>query len=193
VEDLPPPLPKQEMANPSYVVDVPPPDLSLAEDGSFDLGDFAPPPQPIQNWRGALDRIEYDPTVVAITKVGITGVVGQELGAKGWKTIQSAPDPMAPPEGTIVVSDESVRDAVKMGLLEIAEELTVNAGYAAGFKDRVYGALIQHARGKFLNGSSLGLAERSEVDFAWKMLPQVKTKVAGVPGLVAGIIEYGDQ
>jgi hypothetical protein len=30
------------------------------------------------------------------------------------------------------------------------------------------------------------------VDFAWKMLNQVKTKVAATPGLVAGIIEHGD-
>ena len=61
-----------------------------------------------------------------------------------------------------------------------------------GFKDRVYGALVHHVRNKFLNGSSLGLAERQEVDFAWKMLGQVKTKVGAVPGLVAGIIEHGD-
>ena len=77
-------------------------------------------------------------------------------------------------------------------MLTISEELTVEAGYAAGFKDRVYGALVQHVRRKFLNGNSLGLAERQEVDFAWKMLKQVKGKVGSVPGLVAGIIEYGD-
>jgi hypothetical protein len=93
---------------------------------------------------------------------------------------------------TAAVSDDAARDAVKSGLLSIAEELTVQAGYAAAFKDRVYGALVHHVRSKFLNGSSLGLAERSEVDFAWKMLTQVKSKVGGVPGLVAGIIEHGD-
>ena len=49
-----------------------------------------------------------------------------------------------------------------------------------------------HVRVKFLNGSSLGLAERSEVDFAWKMLGQVKSKVGDSPGLVAGIVKYGD-
>ncbi|MGD1039034.1 MAG: DEAD/DEAH box helicase family protein [Roseiarcus sp.] len=191
-EDLPPPPPKQEMVSPSLVIDVPPPDPTAADDGSFDLGDFAPPPQPVQDWKTVLARIEYDPTVVEITKVGIAGVVGQELGAKGWKTIHSAPDPSSPAEVSIVVSDDAVRDAVKSGLVEIAETLTVEAGYAAGFKDRVYGALVYHVRAKFLNGASLGLAERTEVNFAWKMLPQVKAKVGAVPGLVAGIIEYGD-
>ncbi|HWM32496.1 MAG TPA: hypothetical protein VNO69_12455 [Methyloceanibacter sp.] len=39
---------------------------------------------------------------------------------------------------------------------------------------------------------SLGLADRQEVNFAWKMLSQVRSKVGAVPGLVAGIIEHGD-
>ena len=77
-------------------------------------------------------------------------------------------------------------------MLEIAEVLAVEAGYAAGYKDRVYSAIVLHVRSKFLNGNSLGLADRAEVDFAWKMLRQVKSKIGAVPGLVAGIIEYGD-
>ena len=85
-----------------------------------------------------------------------------------------------------------MRDAVKAGLLDMAEILTVDAGYAATFKDRVYSALLHHVRAKFLNGSSLGLAERKDVDFAWRMLRQVIVKVGAVAGLIAGIIEYGD-
>jgi hypothetical protein len=77
-------------------------------------------------------------------------------------------------------------------LLDISEALTVEAGYAGGFKKKVYGALIQHLRKKFLKGNSLGLADRADVDFAWKMLRQVNAKVGAVPGLVSGIIEYGD-
>jgi len=191
-EDLPPAPPKQEMAKPDRVIDIPPVDSSIRDEGTFDVGDIAPPPQPLREWREALDRIEYDPTAVEITKLGIAGVVGQELGSRGWKTIQSAPDTSAGPEGATVISDDDARDAVKTGLLDISESLTVDAGYASAFKDRVYGALLQHVRTKFLQGSSLGLADRGEINFAWKMLPQVKTKVASVPGLVAGVIEYGD-
>ena len=191
-EDLPPPPPKQEFANPDLVIDVPPVDPSFVDDGEFDLGDFAPPPQPLKNWQEALDAIEYDPTVVEITKVGISGVVGQELGGAGWKTIHSAPDPSAPGGAGVQISDEAIRDAVKSGMLEIAEALAVEAGYAGAFKDRVYSALVQHVRKRFLNGSSLGLAEREGVDYAWKMLRQMKTKAGAIPGLIAGIIEYGD-
>ncbi|MDR0535315.1 MAG: DEAD/DEAH box helicase family protein [Puniceicoccales bacterium] len=188
-EDLPPPLPKQEMANPDLVVDVPPADPSVVDDGEFDVGDLPPPPQPVEDWQAALDQIEYDPVVAEITKVGISGVTGQELGVKGWKTVHSAPD-LSEPGITGAVTDEAARDAVKMGMLGIAEELTVEAGYAAAFKERVYGAIVRHVRRKFLKGDSLGLADRADVDFARKMLRQIKTKIGAVPGLVAGIIEY---
>ncbi len=191
-EDLPPPPQKQELSDPDLVIDLPPVDPSFADEGEFDLGDFAPPPPPLERWREALHGIEYDPTVVEITKLGISGVLGRELGRGGWKTVHSAPDLSEPNGKGFQVSDQAARDAVKSGMLEIAEELTVEAGCAAAFKDRVYGDLVQHVREKFLNGSSLGLAERGEVDYAWKMLRQVKQKIGAIPGLVAGIIEYGD-
>jgi len=164
----------------------------VVDNGEFDVGDVPPPPKPLENWKEALDGIEYDPTVVEITKVGIAGVVGQELGGHGWKTIHSAPDTDGPSDAVTQVSDDAVREAVKVGLLEMAEAMTVESGYAAAFKDRVYSALLHHIRAKFLNDTSLGLAERAEVDFAWKMLRQVKVKVAAIPGLIAGIIEHGD-
>jgi len=191
-EDLPPPPPKQDLAKPDLVIDLPPVDPSVMDEGEFDVGDIAPPPKPLASWKEALDAIEYDPTVMEITKVGIAGVVGQELGGEGWKTIQAAPDEMVPSKTVIEVSDEAARNAVKEALLDMAESLTVDAGYAAAFKDSVYSALLHHVRAKFLKGTSLGLAERSDVDFAWKMLRQVRVKVASTPGLIAGVIEHGD-
>ena len=191
-EDLPPPPLKQDLEKPDLVIDVPPVDPSVIDDGEFDVSDVPPPPEPLENWKESLDGIEYDPTVVEITKLGIAGVVGQELGGKGWKIIHSAPDTSSSSDAVAQVSDDAVREAVKAGLLDLAEILTVEAGYAATFKDQIYSALLHHVRAKFLNGSSLGLAERAEVDFAWKMLRQVKAKVGAIPGLIAGIIEYGD-
>ena len=191
-EDLPEPPRKQEFDKPGLAIDLPPIDPSISDDGEFDIGDVPPPPKPLENWREALDAIQYDSMAVEITKVGLAGVVGQELGGKGWKTIHSAPDEGGPAESAPHVSDDAARDAVKDGLLDLAETLTIEAGYAAAYKDRVYSALLHHIRGKFLDGSSLGLASRAEVNFAWKMLRQVREKVAAIPGLIAGIIEYGD-
>ncbi len=48
-EDLPPPPPKQELVKPELVIDVPPVDLSVMDEGEFDVGDIAPPPKPLEN------------------------------------------------------------------------------------------------------------------------------------------------
>lgn len=191
-EDLPPPPPKQDLEKPDLVIDLPLVDPTAADDGEFDVSDIAAPPKPLQNWEVMLDGIEYDPTVIEITKLSIAAVVGQELGRQGWRTIQSAPDESSPVGPVAQVSDEAVREAVKASLLDMSELLTVEAGYAATFKDRVYTALLHHVRAKFLSGNSLGLAERTDVDFAWKMLRQVRARVGAIPGLIAGIIEHGD-
>ena len=190
-EDLPEPRPRQELTKPQLVIDVPSPDVSLPDDGEFDF-DIAPPPEPLEDWREVLAGIVYDPVAAEITRVDIAGVVGQELGEEGWKTVHSAPDVTASDGAIVKVPDDSLREAVKDRLLQIAEDLTVTAGYASTFRGRVYSALLRHIRGKLLDGSSLGLAERAEVEFAWKMLTQVEKKVGAIPGLVAGIIKHGD-
>ena len=191
-DDLPPPLPKQDLARADLVIDIPPVDPSVRDEGEFDLGAIAPPPQPVSDWKAALDAIEYDPTAIEITRVGIAGVVGQELGNKGWKTIHSAPDETMPTGAVPRSSDEAMREAVKGGLLDLAELFTAEAGYAMTFKDRVYSALLHHVRAKFLNGTSLGLADRTDTEYASRMLRQMRAKIGAIPGLIAGIIEHGD-
>lgn len=194
MEDLPPPPLKQELTKPEMVIDVPPVDPSMVDNELFDLSDIPPPPKPLENWKEALEKIEYDSTAIEITKVDIAGVIGQELGGKGWKTIHSAPEANLKDGVIPLISDDSIRDAIKQRLLEISEILTVEAGCAALFKDRVYSALLQHVREKFLSDPNGGFAfaERKELDYVWKMLNQVKIKVNAIPGLIAGIIEYAD-
>lgn len=190
--DLPEPPEKQEFVKPELAIDLPPLNPDFVDDGEFDVGDVPPPPKPLEKWKEALAGIEYESTNVEITKVGLSGVIGQELGGEGWKTITSAPEVSGDSNEVTKISDEAIREAVRDGLLEIGEILTIEAGYAATFKDKVYSALLHHVRAKFLKGASLGLAEAGDVVFAWKCLRQIKSKVERVPGLVAGVIEYGD-
>ena len=191
-EDLPEPQPKQELVKPDLVIDVPPIDPSVTDEGEFDVGDIPSPPEPLEDWKEMLAGIEYAPVAAEITRVDIAGVVGRELGGEGWKTVHSPPDGTASEGAVVKISDDAICGAVKDGLLQMAEDLTVAAGYAATFKDRVYSALLHHVRAKFLDGSSLGLAERVKVEFARKMLPQIEKEVRAIPGLVAGIIEHDD-
>lgn len=192
-EDLPPPPPKQELVNLDNVIDVPERDPSLVDDGQFDLGTIEAPPEPLKNWEQVLASIQYDSTVVEITKVEISGVIGKELAGERWKTLHSAPDL---PEGSntspVEITDDTIRETIKETVLQTAEEFTVEAGYAATFKSQVYSVLMRHIRDKFLGGESLGLAERNTLVFAWKMLPSVKKNVQAIPGLIGGIIEYGN-
>jgi len=193
-EDLPKPRAKQELVNPNNVIDVPKPDPNFVDDGEFDLGEFEEPPEPLRNWQEVLAALQYDPTLVEITKVEIESVIGKELAGDQWTTIQNAPEA---PDGNgpdlIEISDDILRDAIKEVVLQMAEEMTIQAGYAAGFKSEVYSAIIGHVREKFLNGTSLGLAERAELTFAWNMRSQIKKNISGEPGLISGIIEYGIQ
>ncbi len=192
-EDLPERPPRQEILRPDFIVELPKEIEGLVDDEDFELGELQEPAEPIANWAEALAELEYDSTAVEITGVDIDQVIGRQLAGAAWKTIHSAPDvPGATDATPIELSDDIIRDAIKTSVLGDAEELAVQAGYAGGFKSEVYSALMHHIRDKFM-GTSLGLAERQELLYAFKMLPQVKKRVASVPGLVAGIIEYGNQ
>ncbi len=192
-EDLPEPPPRQDISRPDFVIDVPKEIEGFADDGQFEVTQTGVA-QPLENWAEVLASLQYSYETVEITDQEITGVTGKELTGKKWKTIYSAPD--LPPNGNgkqVEVTDDVMREAIKSQVLELAEELCVQAGYAAGFRGEVYSALMQHIRTKFFDNATLGLAERLCLDYAWKMLDQVKSKVGTVPGLVGGIIEYANK
>lgn len=189
-EDLPPKPQKQELERPEKLIKIPEPDPAFVDDSPFVLDPIAPPGPAREDWREILAGFEYDDTAVEITKVKIDSVRGQELIGERWQSMHSAPE-LAEPEVLLEAPDDRMRDAIKERLLLMADDLTEQAGYAGGFKERVYGALIAHVRERFL-GTSLGLAERKQLEYAWKMLAAVKKQVQAVPGLVAGMIEYAD-
>jgi len=193
-EDLPEPPPKQEQTKKEFIIDLPPKDPEAMDNPDFsEATNVDEPPKPLENWREVLKAIVYDPTLIEITKVNIESVIGQEL-KDGWKTIQSPPDAPDYKYAESAVSDEQVREAIREKLLSISEVLCVEAGCAAIFKDRVYSALLRHIRDKFLEDPSGGFAfaERQELNYVWKMLDQVYSKVGSVPGLIAGVVQYVD-
>ena len=38
----------------------------------------------------------------------------------------------------------------------------------------------------------LGMSARPDLEYVWKMLPQIKERVRAIPGLIGGIVRYGD-
>jgi len=188
--DLPQPPPKQELLKPQNTIEVPEPDPDFIDARPFELEGTYEVPSPREDWREVIDRIVYDDTATEITKVKIDSVKGQELAGDRFVEYSSAPEVL--PGEAIQISTSTLRDAIKSRILEIAERLTIDAGYATAFNGTVYSVVLGHIRQRFLK-NSLGLADRPELLYAWKMLDQVHNTFKSVPGLVAGVIEYGDQ
>ena len=93
----------------------------------------------------------------------------------------------------VAVEAEQIADGVQEELLAVAERLLQEAGHSSQFKGRVYDILLRHIRTKFLDGASLRLAEQHHLEAAQRMLPKVEEAILGVPGLVEGMVKYGDQ
>ena len=188
-EDLPEPRPRQELINPQNMIDIPEP--SLDDEGEFVIDDTVQPAEPMRNWQEFLDGLAYPSEIVTITDQDITGVVRQELDGQGWHTTESAPDDVAAAD--VRIPRPALEEAVKSELLAMAARLLDSAGHSAQFQGRIYSALLKHARMKFLDGESLGLADSQHLETARRMLPKVEETIGKSPGLVEGMVKYGNQ
>lgn len=187
-EDLPEPPPRQILDKPEKVVDVPKPSDDVEDDG-FCI-DVAQPPEPLKDWRKALAKIAYPTQTSEITDQKLSGVMERELTPRGWTGRTSAPEDV---DGARTdIPPEEVAEHIRQELLRIAERLLDGAGHTSLYKGRIYDALLEHVRSKFLEGTSLGLAEPHQVETARKMLYQIEENIKDTPGLVEGMVKYGD-
>ena len=187
-DDLPEPPPRQILDKPEKVIKIPPPNAD-PDDDDFEI-DVARPPEPLKDWREALAKLAYPAQTTEITDQDISGVEGKELTGDGWTTRVSAPDDVDG-EG-VDMSQEALAEHVKEELMKMSGRLLDGAGHTSLFKGRVYAALLGHVRSKFLDGSSLGLADPHQVETANRMLHQVEAQVKNTAGLVEGIVKHGD-
>ena len=189
-EDLPDPPPRQELVRPQNLIDIP--DPSEEDDGEFVIDIIAQAVEPLKNWREVLEGLTYPAQTVTITDQDISGVEETELTGEGWTTIKEM-GVEYDTGGGIDVDPRDLAEGIKHGLLDMAESLLDNVGHTTQYKGRIYGILLEHFRIKFLDGTSLGLAEESHLQAAWRMLPQVEAQIKGTPGLVEGMVKYGDK
>ena len=187
-EDLPDPPPRQEFNQPWNVIDVPEP--TVDDGGEFVITITSGPAEPLPNWREILEGLTYPSETMTITDQDITGVERQVLTDGGWVTLETAP--VFGGGVAVAVSPEAKAEAIREELLAMAERLLAHAGHTSQFKGRIYGILLDHIRMKFLDGSSLGLAEEHHLDAAWRMLSTVEHRIRGIPGLIEGMVKYAD-
>ena len=188
-EDLPEPPPRQVLAKPENVIDIP--DPSEDDNGEFVLPKTAGPPEPLKNWREVLEGIAYPVETVTITNQEITSIESTELTGKGWSIREAAAEYKT--GGSVEVDREDLEAAIKQGLLDMADRLLEHAGFSMQFKGQIYGIVLGHVRTKFLDGMSLGLAERHHLDTAWRVLPQVEERIKATAGLIEGMVKHGDK
>ena len=188
-EDLPEPPPRQELVKPENIIDIPEP--SDEDDGEFciDIPDVVA--EPLKNWREVLERLTYPPETITITDQEISGVERTELTPEGWTIREEGPTYEA--GGEVELDIDQLADGIQQELLDMADRLLEHAGHSSQFKGQLYRILLGHVRTKFLDGTSLGLAERHHLEAAHRMLPHVEQRIKGVPGLVEGMVKYGDK
>ncbi len=190
LEDLPEPPPRQELTQPENVIDLPEPSGEL--EGEFEIAVAAQSAAPLKNWREVLEGIAYPTQTVEITGQTITDVESRELTDGGWMMRESHDAPYTA-MSHIDVEAEKIADGVQQELLAMAERLLAEAGHSSQFKGRIYEILLRHVRTKFLDGASLRLAQQHHLEAAQRTLSKVEESVGGVPGLVEGMVKYGDQ
>ena len=193
-EDLPPPKPKQELIRPEKVIAVPEVLPEFAGAGTFEKPEGLPVmAEPRADWSTLLTELVYDDQTTEITGVTISGVTSEALGGDKWKGVHMAPETSVGSVQKVEMSKAELQESVRGKLQEMAEELLVDAGYSIGFKGFIYSQLLGHIRERFTRGLSLGLAEREDLEYAWRMIGAVREKVGRAPGLVSGMVVHGAQ
>lgn len=188
-EDLPAPPPRQELDKPHNLVEIPEL-LHLADVGEFVVNTSPLVAKPLANWRDVLEGMKYPTEMIEISDQTIIGVEQQELTGGGWTTLESAPENV---NGDIPIAREDLEEAVKDELRNMSERLLDNAGLTTRFKGKIYSNLLWHIKIKFLNGTSLGMAEDWQVKSAYRRLPQVEEHIVNKPGLIEGMVKHGDK
>lgn len=187
-EDLPEPPRRQELVNPGNIIDIP--DPSSDDPGEFFIDPPVQPAEPLREWQKVLAGLDYPTNTVVITDQDITGIERRELDGQGWRSTESAPDD----QGAVQVrlSRSELEDAIKSGLMGMAERLLDSAGHSSQFKGHIYAVLLKHVRAKFLDGASLGLAEEHHLETSWRMLDHIEQTIVRSPGLVEGMVKYAN-
>ncbi len=188
-EDLPEPPPRQELVKPENIIDIPEPSDDDSGQFCIDIPDVVA--EPLKNWREVLEGLAYPSETVTITDQEISGVESTELTANGWTIREEGPTYET--GGEVELDTDQLADGIQQELLDMADRLLEHAGHSSQFKGGIYGMLLGHVRTKFLDGTSLGLAERHHLEAARRMLPHVERTMKGVPGLIEGMVKYGDK
>ena len=191
-EDLPEPPPRQEVVDPSLIVQLPE-ESDESDDDEFNPEFPIEELNPIENWREVLGGLQYKTETAEITNQEIDTVESTELTGHGWRRFTAMDDVGRVANGMpIDIRREDLEDHVRSEIMQMAGRVLEERGYSSQFNGQMYRELLNHIRIKFLRGMSIGLAEHEHLVTAARMMEAVEKSVLAHRGLVEGMVEHGD-
>jgi len=189
-EDLPPKRKPQILVNPDLLIDIL--DVEEGEDeGDFldelegvevEIGDF---PQ----WESILDGFQYG-VGVEISKVEIDAVTSKHLFGHNFIEILSESDRSSIHTKPKEISRDEMEDMLKKNIRDIGSALLAEEGIGSFELAYFYGVLMDHAKKKLLNNSTVGLAADENLKHAIRHRTTIYHNFRKLPGLVTSIVKY---
>jgi len=192
-EDLPPKRKPQFVVNPALLISIPEPIEEEKADFDEELANIRIETNDYPRWQEVLDEFDYI-VETEISRVEISGVVGQTLDGSGFREIREAPPLYGVRKPLSEIDDPlQLAELLKTSIRDIAAYLLAEEGIGSHELGYLYGVLMDHVRRKMLGGKTVGTAGIAELRHALHCRHRLSANFKNRPGLVASIVIYKEE
>ncbi|MBU1746038.1 MAG: DEAD/DEAH box helicase family protein [Proteobacteria bacterium] len=192
-EDLPPKRKPQFVVNPDLLIPIPEPMEEEKADFDDDLANIRIETTDYPHWQKVLDEFDYG-VETEISRVEISGVVGQTLDGSGFREIREAPALYGVKKPLSEIDDPiQLAELLKTSVRDVAANLLAEEGIGSHELGYLYGVLMDHVREKMLGGKTVGTAGVAELRHAINCRHRLAANFKNRPGLIASIVNYKQE
>ena len=129
-----------------------------------------------------------------ISRVEISGIVGQTLDGSGFREIREAPALYGVRKPLSEIDDPiQLAELLKTSVRDVAADLLAEEGIGSHELGYLYGVLMDHVRKKMLGVKTVGAAGIAELKLALNCRHRLAANFKNRPGLVASIVNYKQE
>ena len=140
-----------------------------------------------------MDEFDYG-VETEISRVEISGVLGQTLDGSGFKEIREAPALYGVRKPLSEIDDPvQLAELLKTSVRDVAVNLLAEEGIGSHELGYLYGVLMDHIRKKMLCGKTVSGATVEELRHALNCRHRLAANFKSRPGLVASIVNYREE
>jgi len=190
-DDLPPKRKPQILVNSDLLIEIPEPVGDVDTNFLDDLENIEVIQGDYPDWEKIIASFEYG-AEVEISKVEIEKVYGQKLADES-NFIELLEPPGLLAESRVSVEEENdaiLVEKLKQTIRDIASDLLAEEGIGSDELSYFYGILIDHIRGKILEGKTIGTASTERMKHALNHRYTISHNFKDRPGLVSSIVKY---